>query len=428
MTVDPYYYKNYALAEFVGPGYMTAAILAAKRNLLDFHQWLRELISWRVLVPVALACLAWVAPGAGRIMVGAISEAYLQVSVFVAATLATIYGLERLFHVDAADLLERHPRVQVPVSAFLGALPGCGGAIVVVTQYVNGHVGFGALIAVLTATMGDAAFLLLAQEPLTGLLVFGLGLVVGTLSGYALEAVHGRDFMRRQALAGADQAARNAHMSRRMGQARALHPLWLALMAPGVVFALPIAMQMDPNTWFGPLAAYQPVTWLGFAGGVLSLLMWAACMISEPGRTAAHAHNPAANPNDRIDARPTLGSRVINETNFVTVWVIAAFLAFELGVHFTGAELAAWFEVIAPLTPLIGVLVGFLPGCGPQIIVTTLYLTGVIPVAALLGNAISNDGDALFPAIALAPRAAVVATLYTGIPALIVGYATYFLL
>jgi hypothetical protein len=80
------------------------------------------------------------------------------------------------------------------------------------------------------------------------------------------------------------------------------------------------------------------------------------------------------------------------------------------------------------MTPLIAVLIGFLPGCGPQIIVTGLYLTGAIPMAALLGNAISNDGDALFPAIALAPRAAIVATLYTGIPALIVAYATFFLM
>jgi hypothetical protein len=43
-------------------------------------------------------------------------------------------------------------------------------------------------------------------------------------------------------------------------------------------------------------------------------------------------------------------------------------------------------------------------------------------MSALVGNAISNDGDALFPAIALAPRVALVATLYSGIPALIIAY------
>ena len=58
---------------------------------------------------------------------------------------------------------------------------------------------------------------------------------------------------------------------------------------------------------------------------------------------------------------------------------------------------------------------------------TTLYINGVIPFAALIGNAISNDGDALFPAIALNPRAAVVATLYSAVPALVVAYGFYLL-
>jgi len=46
--------------------------------------------------------------------------------------------------------------------------------------------------------------------------------------------------------------------------------------------------------------------------------------------------------------------------------------------------------------------------------------------ATLLGNAISNDGDALSPAIAVNPRAAVYATAQSTIPALIIAYAFYF--
>lgn len=407
---------------------MTTAIVAARRGLIDLHRWTRALLSRRALIPLGLAALAWQAPGAGRIIVDTIAEAYLQVSVFVAATLVLIHGAEHLFRFDLAAIMARHRRVQVPFAAFLGALPGCGGAIVVVTQYVNGHVGFGGLIAVLTATMGDAAFLLLSQEPVTALLVFALGSGVGTLAGYVVEAIHGPDFLRRKALAGPEEAGRRAAIGRRPRRTYGLGPLWLALMVPGMLLAIPIAARIDANAWFGGLAPYEPVTWLGFAGGVLALLMWSAHLTTEPGRLCepgATAATPGAG--DRDAARPALGARVINDTNFVTVWVIAAFLSFELGVHFSGADVAGWFAVWAPLTPLIAVLVGFLPGCGPQIIVTTLYLTGAIPMAALLGNAISNDGDALFPAIALAPRAAIVATLYTGIPALIVGYGAYML-
>ena len=75
----------------------------------------------------------------------------------------------------------------------------------------------------------------------------------------------------------------------------------------------------------------------------------------------------------------------------------------------------------------MAILIGFLPGCGPQVLVTTMYLSGIIPLSAQIGNAISNDGDALFPAIAIAPRVAIVATLYSAVPALLISYGWLFL-
>ena len=97
---------------------------------------------------------------------------------------------------------------------------------------------------------------------------------------------------------------------------------------------------------------------------------------------------------------------MLQDTHFVTVWVVASFMLFEILVNVAGLDLKTWFAHYAYLAPLIAVIIGFLPGCGPQIIVTTLYIQGIIPFSALTANAISNDGDALFPAIALAPKAA----------------------
>ena len=115
------------------------------------------------------------------------------------------------------------------------------------------------------------------------------------------------------------------------------------------------------------------------------------------------------------------------ETSFISIWVIGAFLTFEYFVAFAGFDLAAAFSAVAPALPLIAVLVGFIPGCGPQVVVTALYISGTIPFAALIGNAISNDGDALFPAIALNPKVAILATLVSAVPALLVAYAFYLL-
>jgi hypothetical protein len=55
-----------------------------------------------------------------------------------------------------------------------------------------------------------------------------------------------------------------------------------------------------------------------------------------------------------------------------------------------------------------------------------MYLAGALPLSAQIGNAISNDGDALFPAIAIAPRVAVIATLYSAVPAVIISYGWLF--
>ena len=48
-----------------------------------------------------------------------------------------------------------------------------------------------------------------------------------------------------------------------------------------------------------------------------------------------------------------------------------------------------------------------------------------MPFSSLMANAIANDGDALFPALALAPKAAILATLYSALPALLIGYGFY---
>ena len=94
-------------------------------------------------------------------------DAYLQVSVFVGFTLFVFIGLDSLTKFDVKNFLSKTQKLHVGIAAFLGAIPGCGGAIIIFTQYIKGRIGFGSLVAVLTATMGDAAFLILAIEPKT---------------------------------------------------------------------------------------------------------------------------------------------------------------------------------------------------------------------------------------------------------------------
>ena len=364
-----------------------------------------------ILAPTVLAAVLMLTAESELldIIFASIADAYLQVSTFVAATFLIIYGLERAMNIDATAMLRRDTIWQVPVAAGLGALPGCGGAIIVVTQYVTGRLSFGGVVAALTATMGDAAFLLIAQEPLTGLAMVVLGFTVGTLSGWIINAIHGGDFLR----GSATKPDAEVDFEHDDASTPLLDRIWLAILAPGMVLAALVAFQVDVDSMFATGGLERPATLLGVVGGVLAVSMRLAPRFGISGDTA-------------FSAGGGLVRRTISDTNFVTVWVIFAYLVFELSVYFLGLDLKSVFDGWALFTPMIAILMGFLPGCGPQVLVTTMYLSGIIPLSAQIGNALSNDGDALFPAIAIAPKVAIVATLYSAVPAIILAYGWMF--
>ena len=339
----------------------------------------------------------------GEVIRTSMVDAYIQVSVFVGFTLFVFIGLDSLTKFDVKHFLLKTQKFHVCISAFLGAIPGCGGAIIVVTQYIQGRISFGSLVAVLTATMGDAAFLILAVEPSTGLLIFVLGIIVGSISGYIIDFIHGINFM---------QTEINLKVEfEKVGKTFVsnFNYFWLFLFIPGFVMGILVAFQIEFNS-----SVYNSFLLLiASAGAILSIFMWSL--------------NPLSDFQCSTDKTRGFLSRVVDTTNFVTTWVISGFLVFEIFMYFTSLDLKIFFDLWLPFVPLVAILFGFLPGCGPQVVVATFYLNGYIPLSAELGNAISNDGDALFPAIALAPKAAILATLYSAIPAMLVAYGYFYL-
>ena len=372
------------------------------------------------MTALLLACLVTVAGGGiflsletelTNVIFGAIADAYIQVSTFVAATFLIIYGAEKFLKVDAVAALRRDTVWQVPVAAALGAMPGCGGAVIVVTQFVTGRLSFGGVVAALTATMGDAAFLLIAQEPITGLAMVALGFSVGMLSGWSVNAIHGGDFLR-----GKSRVTICPVMSQLFPgdwSTRIVDRIWMAVFTPGIVLAILVAFQVDADALLATTLVEEPVTLLGVVGGVLAVTM----RLTPGRRRPSTVQTPES---------ASLSRRVVEDTNFITIWVIGAFLVFELSVYGFGLDLQSLFDGWAIFTPLIAVLLGCIRGCGSQVLVTTMYLAGLIPLSAQIGNTISNDGDALFPAIAIAPKVAIVATLYSAVPALILAYGWMF--
>ncbi len=348
----------------------------------------------RLLVALTFLTLAIAPAGLGELTRQLMTDAYVQVSAFVAATLILFYGAEKLFKFNIGLALKGAKGWQVPLAALLGATPGCGGAVVVVAAYSSGNVGFGAVVATLTATMGDAAFLLIATRPEVAAVVLPLSFAVGILSGWIVDALPGHGMQ-------ADTSAQ-CELAPLIGATRARDYAYFGLAIPGLALGIMQVTQIDSG-----FLGIAPLL-IGMTGTAVGLFIWAASSVKA-----------------MTNANDSPLTRMAEETSFISVWVIGAYLAYDYVATYAGLDLAALFQSVAPLLPLLAIVVGLIPGCGPQVLVTTLYINGLIPFAALIGNAISNDGDALFPAIALNPKAAFWATIYSTIPALILAYGFY---
>lgn len=369
----------------------------------------------RMLLPIII-CLLLIQAQTREITVKVLSDAFWQVAVFVAMTL-TLYHLfaDKISYLYTNARGETKPFREIVTASLMGVLPGCGGAIVVITQYVSGHMSFGAVTAVLTSTMGDAAFLLLAAEPTTGAFLLMLSFAIGIISGSIVNCIHGPDFLRNTVVTGDIESSITVNKPSIPKRLKYQGVLWQWLMVPGVMVGLLMAGQIDVSA-----IVNTSETTIKLTGATITLgfiFLWAA--------TCEITNYESIISEDKKAKQNKVFQKVALDTNFVTSWVVVAFLLFELAMLYGDFKLENLFQHFTAFAPLAGVIIGMIPGCGPQIITTSLYLSGAIPLSAQIGNAISNDGDALFPAIALSPKVAFVATVYSSIPALLTAYGYY---
>ncbi|SFL10136.1 Putative, 10TM heavy-metal exporter [Halogranum rubrum] len=383
------------------------------------------------------------------IFVTSVRDGFVQVSAFVAVTVLLFSYVQ--YKTDGALVrrLEQNRRAGPLVGAFMGLTPGCGGAIVMMPLYVRGSVSFGTVVATLIATAGDAAFVILALAPEAGLYAYGISFVSAIVFGYAVDTVGlgvgridravsriGRTvtdggfaaptvgsqvhhYEEAQGCEVHDDATRHSPILTPLSKV-ALGAWWVAA-AFGLVAGVLYLLRGAPDVPMVVAPSFAGAfTIFGITGTALSFYLYFV------GRHyVGHGHVGKAK-DTFANAQETL-THAAMETSFVTVWVIGAYLLYEYGLVFTGIEIQAVAAAAGVLAPVMGAVIGLIPGCGPQIVLATAYSQGAIPFSALTANAISQDGDALFPLIAIDKKAAIVASIYTTIPALIVGVGLHLL-
>ncbi|HFL3828600.1 TPA: putative manganese transporter [Clostridioides difficile] len=401
-----------------------------------------------------------------RLVLYSAENAFIQVTVFVGAVLIIFGYINFKQSGNLVKKIEKSKKTQPIIGSLLGLTPGCGGAIFVMPLFPKGTVSFGTIVATLIATMGDSAFVLMSVMPLRYILVSIISFIVAIVTGYivdhfnfgdnllkkinekkrsksAIELIHkdldhtlqtlesGEEYLEHIGHKEGDDIDLILHHKIKGHQAsntlgykftHSAYAIYWIIIAIGLILGILDLFQVDLNDMFIPNLG----TILGGSGTILSILM----MIMSKKFIQDDTHEEAEL--KILNLKETIIHNA-QETAFVATWVFFAYLAYELfilalgsGNYMAGEALVTSFLTQTGLSAvIIGTLIGIIPGCGPQIIFVTLYTKGLVPFAALLANAISQDGDALFPLIAIDKRSAAWATVFNTIPALIVGLLAY---
>ena len=81
---------------------------------------------------------------------------------------------------------------QVVVAALLGSVPGCMGGFATVSLYTHRLFSFGALVAMMIASSGDEAFVMLAMIPDKALVIFAALFVIAVIAGVVVDRIYDR--------------------------------------------------------------------------------------------------------------------------------------------------------------------------------------------------------------------------------------------
>lgn len=127
----------------------------------------------------------------GAIILDILKEAAV-ITLVVTALMLAIEALDFWLKGRMLERLRRTRIGQVLASALLGVIPGCAGGYVSVSMYARGMFSFGALLAMMVATTGDEAFLMLALFPKKALPIFAALLVLALAAGWGADALSRR--------------------------------------------------------------------------------------------------------------------------------------------------------------------------------------------------------------------------------------------
>ena len=340
---------------------------------------------------------------------------------------------------------------QVLLAALLGSIPGCIGGFATVSLYSRRLLSFGALTAMMIASAGDEAFVMLAMMPDKALWIFALLFVIAVFSGIAIDWImKSRNIVgchpERSEGSGSEQRkpvtdsslplrmttsqigmttpqiapateCKEDEMAEKDGQDTERRSLtWQRLVLTGAIalFAIALAagwMEHDhavPETGQIHLNLLSE-WWMNLIFAILCIVMVVIMCF-------------------RSDSfiKETLWHHVLQKhLPNIFAWTFGVLLT--IGLLSEYIDLNTWVSDNPALMILLAVAIGIIPESGPHLIFVTLYASGLVPLPVLLASSISQDGHSSLPLLAEDKKSFAYAKLLNCIIALIVGFGTLLL-
>jgi hypothetical protein len=322
---------------------------------------------------------------------------------------------------------------QVVIGALLGSVPGCMGGFATVSLYTHRMFNFGALVAMMIASSGDEAFVMLAMIPDKALVLFAILFVTAVLVGIMTDKVYDRIHARKCSLemhedCGIDEHCQEGYAVHEdhteavhsdISEKKTRHYGWkrISMFIGLAVFIAALATgklghdhesHAHGNAHTEHVAEHHDHSccdhshschdhghegktfhinllsedWMNVLFAGLSIIVLFVLLLGSDHFVEEHLWNHI----------------VRRHLPAIFAWTFGVLLV--LGIMLQYIDIDRWISSNTVLMILLATLIGIIPESGPHMIFVTLYAAGVVPFPVLLASSISQDGHASIPLLA----------------------------
>lgn len=338
----------------------------------------------------------------------------LRNAVLISGLVVVMMMLIELLNIDSqGDFFKglRSSRTgQVVLSALLGAVPGCMGGFASVSLYTHGIFSFGALVAMMIASSGDEAFVMLAMMPEDAVWIFvlliGIAVAAGLLTDLAMKSRVPGSLCKVPYSVHTEDDKTTEKKGRHLSWKRALMFVGLALFIAALVTGQ-LEHEHNAENIAGHVHGkmnFLSEEWMYWMFGVLGLIVLVVLVRGSDHFVEEHLWHHI----------------VCRHLPAVFLWTFGV-LVF-LGISLQYLDIESWISSNTAIMILLAALVGIIPESGPHLIFVTLYASGIVPLPVLLASCISQDGHASLPLLAESKKSFLLAKLLNFTVAIVAGF------